>query len=268
VRTELPLRLGLIGWGAIAQTVAEMLADSEVEIVAVGVRDASSARAALPSGAQIISDPSELAATRPDVVAEAASRESVGPWGRAALNSGADFIVSSVSAFADAELLSELRAMAASNGAQVHIQPGALAGVDALAAARPMGIESVEHKIVKPPVAWRGTPAEDHCDLDSLREAVAFFSGTAAEAASQYPKNANVAMTTALAGIGPHATKITLIADPEATMNRHEISASGPFGQLEVNVRSNALPANPKTSAMAALNLVRAIENRVTPIVI
>ena len=225
-------------------------------------------RDGLPPQALVISEPADLAATKPDVVAEAASRESVGTWGRAALSAGADFIVSSVSAFADAELLSELEALGANNGAQLHIQPGALAGVDALAAARSMGIESVEHKIVKPPLAWRGTPAEDHCDLDELTEAVAFFSGTAAEAASSYPKNANVAMTTALAGIGPHDTKITLIADPEATMNRHEISAGGPFGQLDVTVQSNALPANPKTSAMAALNLVRAIQNRVSPIVI
>jgi aspartate dehydrogenase len=59
-----------------------------------------------------------------------------------------------------------------------------------------------------------------------------------------------------------------LVADPTATTNRHEISASGAFGSLEVAIANNPLPDNPKTSAMAALNLARAINTRVAPIVI
>ena len=96
----------------------------------------------------------------------------------------------------------------------------------------------------------------------------AFFSGDAAETATAFPKNANVAMTTALAGIGPAATRITLVADPGAGTNRHEIRARGGFGELDVTISNNPLPDNPKTSAMAALGLVRAIEQRVAPIAI
>jgi aspartate dehydrogenase len=262
-----PLRLAFIGWGAIARTTAGMLGDA-IDVVAVAVRDATSTRPDLPPGARVITDPASLAATRPDVVAEAAGRESVGSWGLAALDAGADVIVSSVSAFADTGVLDSLRAAAERNHAQVQIQPGALAGVDALAAARHMGIDAVQHRIIKPPRAWQGTPAEDLCDLDGLAEPVSFFKGNAAETAAAFPKNANVAMTTALAGIGPDATAITLVADPTATTNRHEITAYGPFGRLDVGVSNNPLPENPKTSAMAALSLVRAIENRITPIAI
>lgn len=262
------LRLVFIGWGAISRTAAGMLRDAPVDIVAVATRDVFARRPDLPLGAQLITDPEELAEIAPDVVAEAASRESVGPWGRAALETGADFIVSSVSAFADADLLESLRDVAASNNAQIQIQPGALAGIDALAAARVMGIDAVEHRIVKPPLAWRGTLAETLCDLDSLTESETFFSGSASETASQFSKSANVAMTTALAGIGPDDTKVTLVADPSSTTNRHELTAHGAFGELRVVVSNNTLPANPKTSAMAALNLVRAIENRVSPIII
>jgi aspartate dehydrogenase len=122
--------------------------------------------------------------------------------------------------------------------------------------------------MVKPPQAWLDTPAETLCDLHALTEATAFFSSNAIEAASQFPKNANVAMTTALAGVGPEATKITLVADPAATTNRHKVTAFGGFGQLDVSIANNPLPANPKTSAMAALSLVRAIENRVAAITI
>jgi len=126
----------------------------------------------------------------------------------------------------------------------------------------------VEHRMVKPPLAWLGTPAESLCDLQALTDATAFFSGSADQAASQFPKNANVAMTTALAGLGPADTRITLIADPAADGNRHEVVASGDFGEMSVVMRNNALPENPKSSAMTALSLVRLIENRVSPLAI
>ncbi len=261
------MRLVFVGWGAIARTAADMLDGGAVDIVAVTTRGRSQPEG-LPASVQLISDPADLTDLRPDVVAEAASRESVAQWGPASLAAGADFIVSSVSAFADSELLDRLRLIAAEHSAQVQIQPGALAGVEALAAARATGIDEVEHRIVKPPGAWSGTPAERLCALDGLGEPEAFFSGNAAETATAFPKNANVAMTTALAGIGPDRTRITLVADPTATKNRHELRARGAFGELDVAISNNPLPANPKTSALAAYSLVRAIQNHTTPIVI
>jgi len=269
-------RVALVGWGAIGQTVGHLLTESArvtgtgagIEIVAVAVRDVAAPRTGLPVGATLISDPSELAALQPDVVAEAAGRDSVALWGTAAISYGADFIVSSVSAFADAELLSTMTTAAQAAGTQIHIQPGALGGVDALSAARLMGIDHVEHRMVKPPQAWLGTPAETLCALNGLERPTEFYSATAAVTADAFPKNANVAMTTALAGIGPDRTTITLVADPGATTNRHEISAYGPFGRLDVQIANNPLPNNPKTSAMAALGLVRAIQNRTSTIAV
>lgn len=262
------MRLVLVGWGAINTAVAPLLEAVDVDIVAVGVRDVATPRPDLPPNATLITEPSELATLRPDVVAEAASRDSVAPWGRAALTAGADFLVSSVSAFAEAALLAELRALAESNAAQIQIHPGALGGIDALGGARLMGIDHVEHRVIKPPRAWKDTPAESLCALESIDSPEVFFSADAATTAATFPKNANVAMTTALAGIGPDATTITLIADPAATTNRHEVTASGAFGALEVSISNNPLPSNPKTSAMAALNLARAIRNRVSAIAI
>lgn len=262
------MRLVFVGWGAIAQSAFALIADPAVEVLAVAKRDLSRGIGGLPTGVRLISDPSELAALAPDVVAEAAGLGSVGDWGHASLEAGADFIVSSVSALADPELLASLRATASRTGTQLVIQPGALAGVEALAAARLMGISEVEHRIVKPPVAWQGTPAAGEHDLDALTSELVVFTANASETALAFPKNANVAMTTALAGIGPEATKITLVADPSATTNRHELRAHGAFGQLDVVIANNPLPANPKTSAMAALSLVRCIENRVAAMVI
>lgn len=262
------MRVALIGWGAIGQEVGRLLATADVELVAVGVSNTTVTRTGLAGAVSVIDDPRQLADFAPDVVAEAAGRESVAPWGRAALACGADFVVSSVSAFADQQLLEELATIARGSGGRVQIQPGALAGVDALAAARSMGLDAVDHKMVKPPHAWVGTPAEDLLDLGSLTEATTFFSASAAETATAFPKNANVAMTTALAGVGPDKTRISLVADPGATTNRHEIKAAGAFGELDVRISNKALADNPKSSAMAALSLARAISNRVEAIVI
>ncbi len=260
------LRVVLVGWGAIGRTVATLLPIDGIEIVGVGVRS-DRRLPGLPTTATVITDPAELAALAPDVVAEAAGRETVVPWGRAALTVGADIVVSSVSAFADPNALADLQSVAIECGTQIQIQAGALTGIDALVAARPIGLDVVRHRIVKPPAAWKGTPAEELCALDGLTAPTVFSRSAAAEAARMFPKNANVAMTTALAGIGPDKTEIELVADPTATTNRHELHAEGGFGTMDVVMANNPLPANPKTSAMAALNLARAIENRAAPIV-
>lgn len=261
-------RVVLVGWGAIGRTVGRLLAesDADAELVGVAVRSSEAPRKGVPSGTPLLTDPSELIALTPDVVAEAAGRETVAPWGRAALGAKADFIVSSVSVFADAAVLAELRAIAAENGASIQIQPGAMAGVDALAAAKLIGLDSVEHRIIKPPEAWRGTPADEPGALDGLVDLTVLLDATAAETAARFPKNANVAMTTALAGLGPERTRVVLVADPGATTNRHELRASGAFGELDVRIDNAALPDNPKSSAMAALGLARAILNRASPL--
>jgi aspartate dehydrogenase len=173
-----------------------------------------------------------------------------------------------MSAFTDQDLLAELQGLAAENNAKLHIQPGAVAGIDALAAARPFGLDDVEHRIVKPPNAWRGTEAERLCPLETLDGPTEFFADSAAATAARFPKNANVAMTVALAGLGPEATRVALVADPEATTNRHEVRARGRFGQLDLSISNQPLPDNPKSSALAALGLARAITNQAPGLVV
>ena len=59
-----------------------------------------------------------------------------------------------------------------------------------------------------------------------------------------------------------------LVADPDTGVNRHEIKASGKFGELSVALSNQPLDENPKSSAMTALSLVRCVENRLSPVVI
>ena len=268
-RAKKPLRVALIGWGAINRRVAALLAerhDDAIAIVGVGVRDAA-ALGDLPAGAERVTTPEALAGLDLGLVVEAAGREAVGVWGEAALAHAPAFAVASTSAFCDTSLLDRLVAVAERHGSQILVPPGALAGIDALAAASILPLDEVVHRIVKPAAAWRGTGAEDLVALDRLTGATSFFVGTAREAASRFPQNANVAVISALAGVGLDRTRVELVADPAASGNGHRISARGAFGTLDIAIENRPLATNPKSSEMTALGLVRLIENRVRTLV-
>ena len=94
------------------------------------------------------------------------------------------------------------------------------------------------------------------------------FSGSARNAALEYPKNANVAASVALAGIGFDETTVELIADPDVTRNVHEVIAEGDFGCCEFRIEGQSLPDNPRSSAITAMSVVREILNPASPIVI
>lgn len=260
----------LVGWGAIGQRAAALLKErgASARIVGIAVRDPKEVEGTMPEGAVHLASPEALAATGATLVVEAASRESVLPFARAALAAGMDFAVTSTSALVEVAVLDELVELARRNGRKLIIPPGALGGIDALSAASRLGLDRVEHVITKPAKAWFGTPAEQCCRLAELQEAEVFFEGSAAEAATAFPQNANVAATTSLAGIGMERTRVRLVADPKAVENMHIIRAHGAFGTLEIRLQNRPLATNPKSSEMTALNLVRLIENRTAALVI
>ena len=260
----------LVGWGAIGNRVAQLLAErgTPARIAAVAVRDPDAARAGLPAQARLISDPGELAGIEATLVVEAAGRGSVAPWAEAALAAGMDFAVSSTSALVDDDLLVRLLGLARTRGAPLLIPPGALGGIDALAAASRLGLDRIEHRIVKPARAWAGTRAAELVDMDGLTEATVFFADSARATADAFPQNANVAVITSLAGAGLDRTRIALVADPHAALNTHEIHAEGDFGRMQLRFENRPLAGNPKSSEMTALNLVRLIENRLGALVI
>lgn len=263
-----PLRLVFVGWGAIAQRAAELLGQRCPHIVIVGVatRRAPLRDCDLPAGARWLAAPGDLQDLAPDLVVEAAGRGAVESWGMASLRAARAFVVLSTSAFTDDAVLQRLTDEAERCGSQILIPPGALAGLDALAAAARLPLEAVTHRIVKPPRAWKGTPAEGLIDLDALVAPETFFQGSAREAAQKFPANANVAVISALAGIGLDRTRVELVADPSATDNAHHLTAQGDFGVLAVAIQNRPLAGNPKSSELTALSLVRLIEGRVRPV--
>jgi aspartate dehydrogenase len=120
----------------------------------------------------------------------------------------------------------------------------------------------------KPPKAWAGTAAEKLVELSTLTKPAVFFEGNAREAARDYPFNANVAATLALAGIGFEQTKVRLVADPDVSRNVHEFVVRSACGDFSVKLEGRPSVANPKTSLMAGYSVARELLNRAGAVVI
>lgn len=259
----------LIGYGAIAQEVLKHIEpDEDANITGIVVRPGRVKEVRdvlLKRDIEVVSSFDELS-TKPDLVVECAGHAGVREFGADALRRGMDFLVISVGALADAGLYADLTSAAKEGAAKLVLAAGAVAGADALSAARVGGISKITYTSRKPPHAWRGTPAEDVADLDTLTKEITLYEGAADEAARQYPQNANVAATIALAGAGFKKTKVRLVADPKAMGNIHEVRAEGAFGVLDVEIRGMPLPDNPKTSTLAAHSVVAEIRRRAGPV--
>lgn len=259
----------LIGHGAIAAEVRHYAASSgayAIGAVLVRPQKLTEVQRELHP-VPVISDPDQLD-FKPVVAAECASHSAVRSYGAALLRRGIDVIVASIGALADDGLRRELEEAARQGGAQLILPAGAVPGIDALNAAMVGGVERVSYISRKPPSAWRGTPAEKAVSLDNLREPAVHYRGTARDAARDYPKNANVAATVALAALGFDRTDVEMIADPTVSENIHEIRALGAFGEMHLTIKGRPLASNPKTSSLAAYSTIRAILNRIRPVAI
>jgi aspartate dehydrogenase len=250
------VRVAAIGYGAMARSLERALSRAPH-----GLRlDAVLTRSPVPDVAvPRLSSVDELIAARPSLVVECASHEAVREIVPRLLGAGIDVVVTSIGALADAALISRLEAAATAGNARLKVASGAIGGLDALRAARLAGLSSVVYEGRKPPLAWRGTPAEEVADLSALTTETVVFDGTAAGSATLYPKNANVTAAVALAGVGFERTRVRLIADPASRGNMHRLIAEGAFGRFEITLTNAPLPDNPRTSWLAALSVEQEI---------
>ena len=260
----------MIGCGAIGEAVAGYLAghdNVEIGVAIVNRGRESRARDVFGVAVEVASSIDDVT-TQVDLAVDCAGHPALRQHGEAVLSRGINLISVSSGALADAGLYDRLAAAAERGGAQLRVASGAIGALDALSAAGVGNLTQVTYRGRKPPQGWRGSPAESKLDLDSLSEPTVHFSGSARKAALEYPKNANVAASVALAGIGFDETTVELIADPGVTRNVHEIVAEGDFGRYEFRIEGESLPDNPRSSALTAMSVVREILNPASPIVI
>jgi aspartate dehydrogenase len=273
-------RLGVIGAGGIAELALTSLAKSlreplaHVAILVPAQFEKQARDLVARCGTQLAKTDAvhtglaAFLADKPDVVAECASHIAVRDFGPAILEAGCDLIVISIGSLSDETMRKRLEDAARKGGARLVLPAGAIGGIDALASARLSGLEEVVYTGRKPPKAWRGTPAEKLLNLDNLKEPAIFFEGNARTASQDYPFNANVAATLALAGIGFEATKVKLVADPGVTRNVHEFSVTAGCGDFTMRLEGRPSVMNPKTSQMAGYSMARELLNRAGSVVI
>ncbi|MHA6268273.1 aspartate dehydrogenase [Aliiroseovarius sp. CAU 1755] len=260
------IKVGFIGFGAIAQYVAQKLPEIGGEIAFVIVREgrASAAKDAMGADVHALTSIGDACA---DVVVDCAGHAGLRDHGAAILRAGMPLVTVSIGALADDAFREALTEAARAGGTQLHLSTGAIGALDAIASAQVGTLEAVTYSGRKPPKGWKGSPAEDVMDLDNPgSDATVHFEGSAREAALKYPKNANVAAAVALAGLGFDKTQVQLIADPNVDANIHEITARGDFGELSFTILGKTLPDNTRTSALAAMSVVKMIAARMKAI--
>lgn len=250
------MKVGLIGKGAIAQYVSSALEVRGHELAAILLRPERVTQG-LPLEIGAIDDlPADL-----DLMIDCAGHTALKTYGPRILARGLDMISVSLGALADTGTCSALTQAAEVGQSRLHLASGAIGGLDCLCAARAGQLSSVTYTGRKPPMGWRGSPAEDKLDLDDLSEGShVHFVGSARAAALEYPQNANVAAAVALAGLGFDDTGVRLIADASIQQNIHEVTAQGEFGEFHFQICGNSLPGNPRSSALAAMSVVSKID--------
>ncbi|WP_321325357.1 aspartate dehydrogenase [uncultured Parasphingorhabdus sp.] len=219
-------------------------------------------RQLLSENVAITDDLGEVLAQSPDAVVETAGHASALQFGAEILRNGSDLYLLSSGILADPKTYDDFLCAADIGQSKIIIPSGALAGFDGLMALSRARPATVTYRSTKPANAWRDTPAEDQFDLDALDKPTVFFRGSAREAALMFPKNANLAASVALSGVGFEQTKVELVADPNGVGNVAELEARISSCTLKVQMTSQPEPLNPKSSAVVRSSVFAALERQ------
>jgi len=266
----MPLKIGLVGCGAIGSEIARAIDSGEIDAALVAVCDHN------PATAQALIDRLQKKPMKTkldelvflsDLVVEAASQRAVPAIARATLTRGKNLMIMSVGALADVDLYREIKKLAVEHGSRIYIPSGAISGLDGLKSASVGTIRKVVLTTTKNPRGLEGAPyiRENNIDLKALTAPTVVFEGTAAQAVKAFPANVNVAATLCLAA-REGEVRVKIVADPNISVNRHEIVAEGDFGQIFTRVENVPSPKNPKTSLLAALSAIATLRSIVEPI--
>ena len=260
------MHLGLIGYGSIAQSLIPLLPIAQVTRVTVLVRDTPPMRSretqgSLTDGPEVnfITSLDAMISVQPDVIVECASHGAVIQHAPDVVRAGIDLILALVGTLADSDLHKIIKDAAQTGPAELIIPTGAIGGLDLLKVLSATQDVQVTYQGIKPPAAWKGSPAETCVDLERLTARTVFFAGTGREAALTFPKNANVVAALALAGAGFDEMQVELIADPAATSNIHAYQVTSRLCSYKIEIENTANPNNARTSMTTVLSILEEV---------
>lgn len=254
------MEIGLIGAGSIGQTLSNAIINKKIPEarlkVVVDKYFERAKKLADENNCHAATNINELTKLPLDLVIEAASQSVVHEYSSVILGNGLNLLVVSVGALVDNNLYQELKDLAAKNNCKIYIPSGAIGGIDIIKSAKSGGLDSVKLTTRKPPKSLGFDPADfEQGDGAEIK----LFEGSAREAVKEYPQNINVAAILSIAGLGPDKTKVKVICDPKIKLNVHEIEVEGKFGSSFLKVSNLPSPENSKTSHLACLSTISAI---------
>lgn len=261
-------KVGLIGCGTIGGSLAVAIDSGKIpkatleSLFDVIKANADALQKKLIRPANVYDDFASFLLSDMDITIEAASQQAVKTFAIPVVAAGKDLMLMSVGALADIDFQKELLGTARKRGSKIYLPSGAIAGIDAIRSVKDL-IEEVTLTTTKNPGSLAGAPffTARKREAADIRKREVIYSGPASEAVRLFPANVNVAAVLSLAGIGPDRTTVRIIADPDATTNRHEIAARGSFGEIQISVNNVQSPGNPKTSYLAVLSAIECLRS-------
>ncbi|MCG3219042.1 MAG: aspartate dehydrogenase [Candidatus Heimdallarchaeota archaeon] len=257
------LKIAMIGAGSIGQSIIDhFVGKKQLEIALVyDLKTSSLEEVNKKYSIEVESNFDKFLARIKEVevslVVEAAGVEAVQSFSLSILNEGIDLALISTGIFGKEDFAQELKEVAEQKNCKIYLPSGAIAGLDGIRAAAVYPLESVVLTTTKSPKSL-GIEA---------KERKLIFKGTAREAIEKWPKNLNVGVSLAMAGIGIDETQIKLFVDPSIEVNTHEIEADGTFGHLSIAVESFPSEMNPKSSILASLSMINLLERLTSHII-
>ena len=265
------LKLGIAGLGAIGLAVARAVDAGRIpgiRLAAASVRDQAKARRATQNfqSPPPLMDLAALAEAC-DVVVECLPSAQFAAIAGPAIEHGRIFMPLSVGM-----LINHMHLVdhARETGARIIVPTGALLGLDAVRATAEGTITSARIVTRKPPAGLAGAPLliERGISVDSLKEPLRVFEGTAREAIAGFPANVNVAVALSLASIGPDKTRAEIWADPGVTRNTHTIIVKSDSSDLTMTIENIPSEENPRTGKITALSVLAALRRLTAPLVV
>jgi len=261
-------KIGVVGCGTIGTQICLAIDQGKIAAELVAVADMDGVRAQQVVGQ--LSNPCEILlipelVRQADLIVEAANQNVVPSLIEMVLDQGKEVLIMSVGGVLSLPLIWD---RFKNSDSRLYIPSGAIAGLDAVRAANVAQIQSVTLTTRKPPRGLKGAPycVEKGIDLDALDRETVIFEGSAQEAVHAFPKNINVAATLSLAGVGPERTRVRILADPALKSNIHEIEIVGESGKIVTRTENVPSTFNPKTSYLAVLSAIAALQGITSPI--